>query len=293
MARVVRFTMLLAVLATGVVGAQKAAAQSPGAGILRIGAVFPLMGGMGSLAREEYRGVQIARDLVNAGGGVQGRRISLIMRDLETPAEAPTIMNALHGQGISVVLGAYSSALSIPASHAASHDGMVYWEEGAVADRLTGQGLPNVFRVGASGSDLGTNSAAFAATQLAPRLGVKPSSLRISVVSAVDDYAISVASAVLREARVYGMHIAGWNQYDEYAPTWQRVLLAVRSPHPEILILASHIPDGIAFRRAFLSARIHVKAFIGSTMAQCEPDFGNALGKDAVGVFASDRPMGG
>ena len=31
-------------------------------------------------------------------------------------------------------------------------------------------------------------------------------------------------------------------------------------------------------------------AFIGSTMAQCLPDFGYSLGQQAVGVFASDRP---
>lgn len=293
MIRVARLTILLAVLTAGLLAAQAGTTRSAAAGTIRIGAVFPLMGGMGSLAREEYRGVQIARDLVNASGGVDGRQIVLVTRDLEEPARVQDVMDGLHAQGITTVLGAYSSALSIPAAYAASHDGMVYWEEGAVADRLTGQGLPDVFRVGANGSDLGTNSARFAATQLAPRLGVKPSSLRISVVSAVDDYAISVAGAAVREARAYGMQIAGWNQYDAYAPNWAQVLRAVRAQHPDILILASHIPDGIAFRRAFLRAKIHVKAFIGSTMAQCEPDFGNALGKDAIGVFASDRPMGG
>jgi branched-chain amino acid transport system substrate-binding protein len=248
---------------------------------------------LGPLAREEYRGVQIARSLVNAAGGVHGQQIELVTRELQEPTAAQSVMDGLHAQGITTVLGAYSSALSIPAAYAASHDGMLYWEEGAVADRVTGMGLPHVFRVGASGSDLGTNSARFAATQLAPRLHVQPSSLRISIVSAVDDYAISVASAAIREAHVYGMRIAGWNRYDAYRPHWNTVLRAVRAQHPDILILASHVPDGIAFRRAFLAAGIHVKAFIGSTMAQCQSDFGAALGKDAVGVFASDRPEGG
>jgi branched-chain amino acid transport system substrate-binding protein len=253
------------------------------------------MGSMAVMARDEYRGAEIARDLVNAAGGVHGHKLVFVTRDLEEPGAAAGLMAGLRKQGVTAVLGAYSSALSIPAAYAADHAGLLYWEEGAVADRVTGQGLANVFRVGASGSDLGANSARFLATQLAPRLGVKPSNLRISIVSAVDDYATSVASAVVREARVYGMTIAGWNRYDEYAPDWQSVLRAVRAQHPDILVLASHIPDGIAFRRAFLAARIYVKAFIGSTMAQCEPDFGNALGKQAIGVFASDRPspMGG
>ena len=80
------------------------------------------------------------------------------------------VMAELKADGATVVVGAYSSDLSIPASQAASDAGLVYWEAGAVADQLTGRGLPLVFRVGASGTNLGSNSATFAATELAPRL---------------------------------------------------------------------------------------------------------------------------
>jgi branched-chain amino acid transport system substrate-binding protein len=170
---------------------------------------------------------------------------------------------------------------------------MVYWEEGAVADRLTGRGFPTVFRVGANGSDLGSNSANFAAHQLAPRLHERPDQIRISVVSAMDDYAQSVAAAAVKGSRKLGMRIVSWSRYDPYAPNWAQAIDAVRSAHPDILILASHIDDGVAFRRAFVKAHLYVKAFIGSTMAQCVPEFGALMGKEAIGVFASDRPPGG
>ena len=60
-----------------------------------------------------------------------------------------------------------------------------------------------------------------------------------------------------------------------------------------MIILASHIPDGVAFRQAMLAAGLKVRALIGSTMAECDPDFAGDLGADAVGIFASDRPTGG
>ncbi len=47
-----------------------------------VGAVFPLSSNAAGLAGEELRGVQIAADLVNADGGVGGRRIELDVRDL-------------------------------------------------------------------------------------------------------------------------------------------------------------------------------------------------------------------
>src|SRR5262249_38368461 len=55
----------------------------------------------------------------------------------------------------------------------------------------------------------------------------------------------------------------------------------------------SHIPDGVAFRQAMLAAHVHVGALIGSTMAECDPDFAGDLGAEAIGIFASDRPTGG
>ena len=42
-----------------------------------------------------------------------------------------------------------------------------------------------------------------------------------------------------------------------------------------------------------LRAGLRVGALIGTTMAECSPDFAGELGQDAVGVFASDRPTGG
>ena len=260
---------------------------------IRIGAVFPISGSAASLAGQELRGVQIAADLVNAAGGVAGRRIELDVRDLESADQAPAVMASLRSDGVSIVVGTYSSDLSVPASAAADAAGMLYWETGAVADRLTGQGLPLVFRVGASGTNLGTNSASFAVQELAPRLGRAPSQLRLAIVSARDDYASSVADAAASTASTAGVPIVARITYDLVLPSWPAVMRQLAAARPDVIILASHIPDGVAFRQAMIAAGLHVGALIGSTMAECDPDFAGELGADAVGVFASDRPTGG
>ena len=260
---------------------------------IRIGAVFPLTGNAVGLAGQELAGVRIAADLVNADGGVAGHPIELDVRDLESAADAPAVMAQLRADGVSVVVGAYSSDLSIAASAAADSAGLVYWEAGAVADRLTGRGLPLVFRVGASGTDLGSNSARFTATELAPRIGVAATALRVAIVHADDDYARSVAEAADRTASAAHLPVVARLAYNLSLPDWPRVMAALKASHPDVIILASHIPDGVAFRRAMLASGLRVKALIGSTMAECDPDFAGELGPDAIGVFASDRPTGG
>ncbi len=265
-----------------------------GSAAIRIGAVFPLTGPQaGTYAQDELTGVEIARDLVNAGGGVAGRQIQLDLRDLPGRDVGPERATELEGDGVPVVIGAYSSDLSMPVSYATSAAGMVYWEAGAVADQVTGRGLDRVFRVGATGSNLGDNSGNFAATRLAPMMGRPPADLRVSLVVADDDYAHSVADAAIATVKAAGMQVVSTSTYFPGAPRWAPVLSELRAARPDILVLASHIPDGVAFRRAFLASGLTVSAFIGSTMAQCLPDFGDALGAQAVGVFASDRPGGG
>jgi len=181
----------------------------------------------------------------------------------------------------------------VPASAAAATAGLTYWEAGAVADRVTGRALPHVFRGGASGANLGANSATFTATVLAPRLGLAPAATRVSVVLEGDDYGHSVGDSVVSSARGLGMNVVSYTTYNAHNPSWRPVLSAVAAARPDVLILASYIEDGVAFRRAMLAANLHVGALIGSTMAERGPDFGRMLGPAAVGVFASDRPTQG
>jgi branched-chain amino acid transport system substrate-binding protein len=219
--------------------------------------------------------------------------VTLVTRTLEARAEAPAVMAELRQAGVSIVIGAYSSDLSISASEAAAREGLVYWEAGAVADRLTGRGLAGVFRVGATGANLGANSADFAAAELAPRLGKRPDQLRLAIAVANDTYATSVADAAQSTAEAAGVPVVIRRAYDLALPDWPRVMADLAAARPDVIVLASHIPDGIAFRQAMLAAGLKVAALIGSTMAECDPDFAGVLGSDAIGIFASDRPTAG
>ena len=230
--------------------------------------------------------------MANAEGGVDGHPISFDLRDVEDQAQIPAAVSSLKADGVPVVIGAYASQLSIPAAAAVSAAGMVYWETGAVADRVTGQGSPLVFRVGVNGAELGANAGAFMLKELVPRMGIPVDKLRVYYVTADDDYGTSVADATRAALDAGGVAGGGEFLYNPYTPNWTPVMQALAAEKPDILVLSSHIQDGIAFRRAFLAAGLQVKVFMGTTMAQCDQDFGNVLGSGAVGVFASDRPQG-
>ena len=267
-------------------------ASTPAPPTLRLGALFPLTGPLAPLAQQEFLGVQIAQQMVNSQGGVDGRQIELDTRVLDYPQQAPAAVASLAADHVPAILGTYSSSLSIPASQAASNAGITYWEAGAVADQVTGRGLPGVYRIGANGTTLGSNSANFAAAELAPRLGKTAQQLRIVVVYEDDAYGSSVANAAIATAHNNGSQVVDVIPYNPYVPDWHTVFAKLGTDQADVIVLASYILDGAAFRESMLAAHLHVGALIGSTMAECYPDFGDILGKDAVGVFASDRPDG-
>jgi branched-chain amino acid transport system substrate-binding protein len=260
---------------------------------LRVGVMLPLSGVDAEPAGEELNGIELAVDWVNHHGGVAGRQVRLVVRDVHTVADAAPAAAWLRAAGSPVVLGTYASWLSMPASAAVAREHLVYWETGAVADRLTRDASPLVFRVGAAGSTLGEHSAAFTATELSPRLHKLPSQTRVAIVEEDDPYGNSVANGVAGQARRSGLDLVARVRYDAGHPDWDRVFSTVRTAHPDVLFLSSYIDDGVAFRRQMLARHVHLGALIGTTMAECGPEFGALLGADAIGVFASDRPTRG
>src|SRR5438309_1804450 len=106
---------------------------------LVVGVLLPLSGDMAPLAQEELNGIDVVVGQVNSRGGIGGRRVRIVTRDVTTPEAAPPAVASLKAEGAQVVMGGYSSDLSIPAAHATSRAGLVYWETGAVADQLTGE----------------------------------------------------------------------------------------------------------------------------------------------------------
>src|SRR3989441_12239642 len=230
----VRFRQFAAI---GVVIACSACATAPTGAVasLKVGALFPLTGTQAPLAKQEYAGVQIAKDLVNADGGVDGVPIALLTKDLTAESDAAGRVQELKAQGVHSILGSYSSSLSMPVSAAAQTNGLLYWEAGAGADQLTGRGYPLVFRVGATGQNLGTMSSHFAATVLAPRLNKSAWSLRMAIVHNLDGYPTSVASAVAQQAAIEGLQAVANVVYDARAPDWPSVLAQVRTAKPDVL----------------------------------------------------------
>jgi hypothetical protein len=123
--------------------------------LIRIGAVYPLSGAQGPGGVDEFDGVRLAVQLVNADGGVGGRPVELVPVDTPSADAAPGAIAQLHDDGVRLVFGSYGSTISEPAAEASARRDMLFWETGAVGE-MSGRGAGElVFRVAPSGAILG------------------------------------------------------------------------------------------------------------------------------------------
>lgn len=282
---VMGLTALLAAIAAPACG------SSAGAGdAIRIGAVYPLSGNQGGDGSQELAGLQMAAQLVNDDGGVRGRKVEIDAVDSPSANQAASAVDAVVGRGARVVVGSYGSTISLPASARASAAGVTYLETGAVADAVTGRGLPGVLRTVATGSTLGRNAARFAHDTIIPKLGLDPRTARAVILFEGDDYGMAVGYGTIDESALLALNIVDTIKYDAGSADFNRLAARVDGDHPDLILTASYLEDGIAFQHAALARHLKVRAIVGTSSAYCRTDFGAALGADAVGLFASDKP---
>ena len=257
---------------------------------LLLGAVYPLSGPQGAGGRDELGGVQTALALVNAAGGVGGRPVQLLIKDAPDPQAGIAAVDALvQRDHVPVILGSYSSVISVAASAEANRLHTIWWETGAVADAVTARNLPDVFRTVAAGSNLGRTSAQFTLDTLLPAWHITPAQARIALVYENDIYGSSVAAGAEAEASAAGLPIVASIAYDVANVDPAAIAQTVSAAQPDVLWDASYLNDGIAIWRAIAASGIHLKGAVGTSSAFCMPAFGQALGSLATGLFASDK----
>lgn len=257
-----------------------------------IGAVYPTAGQQGSGGREEYRGVQLAAEYTNRSGGIRGKRVVITLAEAGSWDAAPFAIQQLARRGVRIVVGSYGSTVSIPAAETAAQLGMVFWETGAVAG-FTMQAVPGerTFRFTAAGLALGRASVSFTRDQLAKKLG-RQEPFRYAVAYVDDVYGRAVGEGAIQAIRESRLPLVAALPYRLRQVNYDALARSIAQSGAEVLIVGAYLEDGVALRRAIVRARVPLVASIGTSSSHCMPAFGDLLGEDAVGLFASDKPDG-
>lgn len=261
---------------------------------IRVGAIYPLSGSQGQGGIDEHRGVMLAADLVNDDGGLDGRPIQITSLDVAGGDAAPAAVAQLDDAGIGLVLGSYGSTISAPASAAAAERGMLFWETGAVGMLTDASDRGELtFRVPPTGGTLGRAAIDFVSGRFTPELPAAQRDLTYAVAYVDDVYGRSVAQGAFDRLAELGLPAVGRFPYDFRTADYDALAGRIGDSGADVLFVSAYLEDGIALRRALVRNHVHLVTSIGTSSSYCMPEFGETLGRDAVGLFASDKPAGG
>ena len=247
-----------------------------------VGAMYPTHGGQGPGGIEEYRGVRLARDLVNSRGGVRGKTIDLELVPADSSDGVPKAMRTLRDRGAKLILGSYGSTMSTVAASIASRSDVLFWETGAVG-LLPQVASGHVFRVPATGETLGRAAVEYVHGK------VTPGSRRYGIAYVDDVYGRSVGEGAMRAVRAAGATPVAF-PYALRGTDFTALAQKIKQSGVDVLVVGAYLQDGVALRRALVAQHVPLRANIGTSSSYCMPEFGRALGAAAVGVFASDKP---
>jgi branched-chain amino acid transport system substrate-binding protein len=159
---------VLVAFAIGAAVTSSGLAQAPGP--IRIGVIEPLSGPVAASGNYVRMGAEIARDWINARGGVGGRKIELLIEDNKSdPKEAASAAEKLIVRDkVPVLMGAWGSSMTLAAMPKLEEYGVPMVVETSSASTITRRGNPWVFRISPP-----SEMEALGLEQYVDRLGVK------------------------------------------------------------------------------------------------------------------------
>ena len=160
------WSLLLVTLVAGALVAPAGFAQAP----IRIGVIQPLSGPVAASGNYVRMGAEIARDWINARGGVNGRKVDLVIEDNKSdPKEAASAAEKLIVRDkVPAIMGAWGSSMTLAAMPKLQEYGVPMVVETSSAASITRSGNPWVFRISPP-----SEMEALGLAQYVDKLGVK------------------------------------------------------------------------------------------------------------------------
>jgi branched-chain amino acid transport system substrate-binding protein len=269
-----------------------ASAQEPAPGApIRIGVLLPMTGPLAKNGIENWEAMQIARDMINERGGVNGRKIEYLLADASTPNAAISETERLiTREGVKITTGSYSSPIAIAVSQAAQRHNVFHWETTGAAEIITRRGFKQTFQVGAPARKYGQAAVDFITGDLAQRLGKPIGDLKIALLWENRAFGKSVGDGIRAYTQAKGIRLAFDDGYDQTATDMTPVVQKLKDAAPDVLIAVSFSNDAILFQRKAKELDFNVAVFIGVSAGYSAPDLRDSIGDTVNGIFVADFP---
>ena len=239
---------------------------------LTLGSAISLTGKYATNGVHAQNGYEIAKDLINKGGGVDigGTKYMLEIKyydDESTPARGAQLAERLINQdGVEFMLGPYSSGLTKAIAPVTEKYGVPMIEAEGASRSLFTQGYKYLFAV-LSTSEQYLASAIALAAEKAESEGKDPSTLKIALAFENDPFSLDVRAGVVDDAAKYGMQIIIDDKLPRDLSDMSATLTKVEALQPDMLIISGHSKGAATAARQIAELELEIQMV---AMTHCE-----------------------
>lgn len=258
--RIARLALGAAVLALPFTAAQ---ADEP----IRLGVIYDYTGAFaagGSLAAAI--GTEIATEMINERGGIEGRPVVAITADAQSRAEVAITeaTRLVEQENVDLIKGVFSSAHCVPMAERMNQQRKFMWANVCVASAVfKDRNLEYVFRAQVHSDQFGQASCSFINETAEAQLGMAPSDVRVAIIYEDGPYGAGVAAGNEEACKEYGMNVVMKEGYAATSPDLSSMVTKLRRERPDVILHTGYNPDITLFLRQAREQGLRWKALIG------------------------------
>ena len=274
------------VVAAAVVASGSAAHTRNSAGPIKIGISLSLSGDFSDSGKAAQRGYKLWRNVVNAHGGVLGRKVELIIQDdTSSPTQAATnYQNFITKDKVDLVFGPFSTLLSAPSAAVANRYGYAFIEPAGGGPAVFQEKLHNVFFT--QPAPVLQSADVFVKYLLSLPKSQQP---KTAAYPSLDDpFASPIADRVRTLLEKAGVKTVYKTVYPSETTDMTPIMQKIASKHPDAVIGGTQSNDAFAQVKAMIQLKFSPK-FVFLTNGPNDPaEFPSKVGANNVnGIFST------
>ena len=254
---------------------------SMAAGTVKVGIVLPLTGPQAKFGEVEKLSFDLALAEINAAGGINGKRLVLVMEDdTGRPDVGRSVVEKLITKDkVVMVGGGYSSSVTYAVSGVCQQNAMPFLVNTGSADKITGSGWDWIYRLNPPVSHY-----ADAVTSLLVEK-VKPKTVAILYENSL--FGTKGAGKFAKICKKLGYKVLLKQGYEHGGIDYKPVLTQIKRLNPDIVYMVSYIMDASLLMKQARELKLTPKMFIGGAAGFTLPEFVDNAGKASDKVISA------
>lgn len=260
---------------------------------LKIGVIYDQTGAFAAGGSKAAAiGTQIAIDLINEKGGVEGYKIVPVNADAQSKTdvainEAERLLNDVK---VDMLMGVFSSAHCVPLAAKVDAAKKFFWANVCVASAVfKDKNLQYVFRAQVHSDQFGEASCRFLAENAKAKLGKEPKDVKVAIIHEDGPYGSGVASGNEAVCKELGMQIVHKEGYAATSTDLSALVTKLRRAQADVILHTGYNPDITLFLRQSKEAGLKWGALIGHGAGHAQIDkLTETFGKDVNFLYNVD-----